>query len=631
MFPSRRAALPLPVPPRTTAVAGVVREAAVPPLVPPAHGSLGDLPFDNAAEAPTDVVLGRKQPDGGWRDVTAATFAAEVMGVAKGLIAHGLRPGDRLGLMSRTRYEWTLLDFAAWAAGLVPVPLYPTSSAEQVRWILKDSGAAACVVESAEQARLVERERADLPGLTKLWRIDAGCVPELVEAGRELPGTAVADRRAARGPEDIATLVYTSGTTGRPKGCVLTHANFLSEADNANHLLQPVYEALTREPASTLLFLPLSHVFGRTVAIGCLRARVRLGHTPSMRAEDLLADLAGFRPTFLAAVPYVLEKVYNTGRATAERQGRAAVFDRAASVARRYGEACEARRHGTGSGPGPRLRAARTLYEPLVYRRIRGGLGGKVRHVVTGGSPLGRRLGAFYAGAGIDVVEGYGLTETTGAFTVSPPQHPRLGAVGWPLPGAAVRIADDGEVLLRGDRVFAGYWDAERERAVAPMSGEWLPTGDLGALDEDGYLTITGRKKELIVTSGGKNVAPAPLEDRVRAHPLVSQCLVLGDDRPYVSALLTLDPDGLGHWCRMRGTEGKPIEELVRDAELLAAVQEAVDDANGLVSRAESIRRFAVLPVDFTVEAGHLTPSLKLRRPAIVRDFAAEIEALYEP
>ncbi|MFF4740395.1 AMP-dependent synthetase/ligase [Streptomyces sp. NPDC001262] len=624
------AAPPALVPPRTTAVDGTVREAHVPPLAPPVRqGSLGDLPFLNAAVAPLDVVLGRKQDDGTWRDVTAAAFAAEVAGVAKGLIAGGLQPGDRLAIMARTRYEWTLLDCAGWAAGLVTVPVYPTSSALQVRWILQDSGAAAIAVEGAEQAAVVEAERAQLPRLAHVWQFDDGCIPQLMDAGRPLPDAAVTERRAGRRPEDVATLIYTSGTTGRPKGCVLTHANFFAEVDNTTELLHPIFKSVSREPAATLLFLPLSHVFGRMVAVGCLRARARLGHAPSLRTEELRADLEGFRPTFLPAIPYVLEKIYNNGRATAERLGRAAVYDRAAAVAREYGEAVEAGRHGTGPGPGLRLRAERAFYDPLVYRKLRAALGGRVRYVLTGGSPLGRRLGAFYTGAGMEVFEGYGLTETTAAATITPPLRPKLGTVGWPLPGCRVRIADDGEVLLSGSHVFPGYWEAERGAAVPPAAGEWFATGDLGALDAEGYLTITGRKKELLVTSGGKNVAPAPLEDRLRAHPLVGQAIVVGDDRPYVAALLTLEPDGLAHWQKMRGMEGVPVEELVCDAGLRGSLQEAVDEANRLVSRAESIRRFAVLPVDFTEEAGHLTPSLKLKRSAIARDFAEEIEALY--
>ncbi|MET8512896.1 AMP-dependent synthetase/ligase [Streptomyces sp. NPDC005077] len=617
-------------PTKVRAADGSVRQVSVPPIAPPVRsGSLAEIPFDNAREAPGDAVLSRKQPDGSWQDVTAEQFAGEVLAVAKGLIAEGLRAGDRIAIMARTTYEWTLLDFAGWAAGLVTVPIYPTSSAFQARWILQDSGAVACAVETADEGRLISQERKQLGDLAHLWQFDTGALGRLKALGRDVPDDAVAARRATLEPETPATLIYTSGTTGRPKGCVLTHGNFFAEVDNAIELLHPVFKSVSKEPASTLLFLPLSHVFGRMVAIGCLRARVRLGHAPSIRTEDLLADLAGFRPSFLLAIPYVLEKVYNTGRATAEKMGRASSFDRAARIAQRYGQAVEAAEHGTGPGPGWGLRAARALYDPLVYRRIRAALGGHVRYAICGGSPLGRRLASFYAGAGIEIFEGYGLTETTAAATVTPPLKPRLGTVGWPLPGTAVRIADDGEVLLSGGQVFRGYWDTERGAPVPALDGGWFATGDLGALDEDGYLTITGRKKEIIMTTGGKNVAPAPLEDWLRAHPLVSQCMVVGDNRPFITALITLEADGLLHWRQMRKKQDVPIRDLVADEELRGALQRAVDEANRLVSRAESIRKFVVLPVDFTEEGGHLTPSLKLKRDAILRDFEAEVEELY--
>ncbi|MFI6083281.1 AMP-dependent synthetase/ligase [Streptomyces sp. NPDC051217] len=610
-------------------VDGVVRQVSVPPLVPPVpEGSLADIPFDNARYAPDEAVLSRKHADGRWRDVTAAAFADEVRAVAKGLIAEGLRPGDRLAIMARTTYEWTLVDFAAWAAGLVTVPVYPTSSAFQARWILQDSGAVACAVESEEQARLIASEQ--LPDLDRrLWTFDTGAVDALRAAGADVSDAELDARRAALSPDSVATLVYTSGTTGGPKGCVLTHANFFAEVDNCIELLHPVFKSVSKEPASTLLFLPLSHVFGRMVSVGCLRARVRLGHAPSLRTDDLIADLAGFRPTFLLAIPYVLEKVFNTGRATAEKLGRAASFDRAARIARRYGTAVEAAAAGTGPGPGLPLRAARALYDPLVYRRIRAALGGKVVQAICGGSPLGRPLAAFYAGAGITIFEGYGLTETTAAATVTPPLKPRLGTVGWPLPGTSVRIADDGEVLLRGGQVFTGYWDMEHGEPVPALDDGWFATGDLGALDDEGYLTITGRKKDIIVTSAGKSVAPAPLEDWLRAHPLIGQALVLGDTRPYVTALITLEADGLAHWCQMKKKEHLTRDELVLDEDLLSVLQRAVDEANRLVSRAESIRRFRVLPVSFTEQSGQLTPSLKVRRAAVVEEFAAEIDELY--
>lgn len=617
-------------PTKVRAADGTVQQVSVPAFAQPVRrGSLAEIPFDNAREAPSDAVLSRKRPDGSWQDVTAAEFAAEVLAVAKGLIAEGLRGGDRIAIMARTTYEWTLLDFASWAAGLVTVPIYPTSSAFQARWILQDSGAVACAVETAEQGRIISQERKQLGGLAHLWQFDTGALGRLKKLGENIPDDAVAARRATLEPETPATLIYTSGTTGRPKGCVLTHGNFFAEVDNAIELLHPVFKSVSKYPASTLLFLPLSHVFGRMVAIGCLRARVRLGHAPSIQTEDLLADLAGFKPSFLLAIPYVLEKVYNTGRATAEKMGRASSFDRAARIAQRYGQAVEAAEHGTGPGPGLGLRAARALYDPLVYRRIRAALGGHVRYAICGGSPLGRRLAAFYAGAGIEIFEGYGLTETTAAATVTPPLKPRLGTVGWPMPGTAVRIAQDGEVLLSGGQVFQGYWDTERGEAVPALDGGWFATGDLGALDEDGYLTITGRKKDIIITSGGKNVTPAPLEDWLRAHPLVSQCMVVGDNRSFITALITLEPDGLSHWRQMKKKQDVPMRELVHDEELRAALQRAVDEANRLVSRAESIRKFTVLPGDFTEDGGHLTPSLKLKRDAIARDFAGEIEELY--
>ncbi|MEU1202804.1 AMP-dependent synthetase/ligase [Streptomyces sp. NPDC005813] len=609
---------------------GVVREVSVPPLVGQVrHGSLADIPFDNADAAPGDVVLSRKAQDGTWQDVSAAEFAAQVLAVAKGLIAEGLVPGDRIAIMARTTYEWTLLDFAAWAAGLVTVPVYPTSSVFQTRWILQDSGAVALATESVAQAAALGPELDRMPDLRHMWVFEKGHVERLAELGQEIPDQEVTVRRGVLGPDTLATLIYTSGTTGRPKGCVLTHGNFFAEVDNAIELLHPIFKAKTSDAASTLLFLPLSHVFGRMVAIACLRARVKIGHAPSLQTEDLLADLGSFKPTFLLAIPYVLEKVFNTGRATAERMGRGASFDRAAGIARRYGEAVEARQHGTGPGPSRSLRAARALYDPLVYRRIRNALGGRVRHAICGGSPLGRRLAAFYAGAGIEIYEGYGLTETTAAATVTPPQKPRLGTVGWPLPGTRVRIAADGEILLSGGQLFRGYWDPHAGGVVDAAPDGWFATGDLGELDDGGYLAITGRKKEILITAGGKNVAPAPLEDWLRSHPLIAQCMVVGDRRPYVSALITLDPEGVAHWRRMNGKHAVPAELLTDDAQLLAILQRAVDDANRLVSRPESIRRFTVLPRDFTEEAGHLTPSMKLRREAIAREFADEIEGLY--
>ncbi|MEU6588361.1 long-chain fatty acid--CoA ligase [Streptomyces sp. NPDC046881] len=621
---------PVLVEPEIRRLDGAVREASVPPFAPPVtHGSLADLPYENAEAAPDQVVLSRKRTDGGWTDVTAARFAAEVQAVAMGLIAEGLMPGDRIAVMARTTYEWTLLDFAAWAAGLVTVPVYPTSSVFQTRWILHDSGAVALVTETAAQAAAIGPELAHLPDLRHVWVMEKDHVTRLAETGAPVPEGEVAVRRGMLGPDTLATLIYTSGTTGRPKGCALSHGNFFAEVDNAIELLHPVFKGKDEDP-SVLLFLPMSHVFGRMVAIACVRARVRLGHAPSLAPDELLPDMAAFKPTCLLTIPYILEKIYNSTRAKAEEGGRASVFDRAAAVARRYGEALEARQTGTGSGPSRARKTQRTFYDPLVYRRIRTAMGGRVRYAICGGSPLGRSLAAFYAGAGIEIFEGYGLTETTGASTVTPPLKPRLGTVGWPLPGTRVRIAADGEILLAGDHVLRGYWDPQAGGVVPATRDGWLPTGDIGELDDEGYLTITGRKKELLITAGGKSVAPAPLENWLRQHPLISQVMLVGDARPFVAALITLDPDGITHWRQMIGKHPVPPELLVGDLELTAVLQRAVDEANRMVSRPESIRRFTVLPVDFTEAAGHLTPSMKLRRDRVLRDFAPQVEALYE-
>ncbi|MFD3499001.1 AMP-dependent synthetase/ligase [Streptomyces sp. NPDC058676] len=622
---------PVLVEPEIRRLDGEVREVSVPPIVPPVtYGSLADLPFDNANAAPEDPVLSRRTEEGGWADLTSAEFAGEVLALAKGMIAEGLVPGDRVAIMARTTYEWTLLDFAAWAAGLVTVPIYPTSSVFQTRWILQDSGAVALVTETVAQASALGPELSHLPDLRHMWILEKSHLERLAELGQEVPDQEIAVRRGVLGPDTLATVVYTSGTTGRPKGCALTHGNFLAEVDNAIELLHPVFKSKTAGELSTLLFLPMSHVFGRMVAVACVRARVRLGHAPSLKAEDLLADLGSFKPTFLLVIPYMLEKVFNNARAKAESGGRVTLFDRATSVAGRYAEAVEARKAGTGSGPGPALKAARAFYDPLVYRRIRNAMGGRIRHIISGGSPLGRPIAAFFAGAGMEIYEGYGLTESTGAATVTPPLRPRLGTVGWPLPGTKVRIAADGEILLSGGQVFRGYWDPHGSGLIPSSPDGWFPTGDIGRLDDEGYLTITGRKKEILITAGGKNVAPAPLENWLRSHPLISQCMVLGDTRPYISALITLDMDGVSHWRRMNGKHSVPPELLVNDDELRTVLQRAVDEANKMVSRPESIRRFTILPRDFSEQAGHLTPSMKLRREAVMKDFAQEVEGLYE-
>ncbi|MGW1798093.1 AMP-dependent synthetase/ligase [Streptomyces sp. NPDC001984] len=616
---------------------GVVREARTPALVPQAaSGSTADLPFANAAEAPDAVILRRREA-GGWRPVTAAAFARDVTDTAKGLIAAGLEPGGRVAVMSRTRYEWTVLDFAIWAAGGQTVPIYATSSAEQVEWIVRDSGARYVVTETPENTATVNTGTVGHPEPPRVWTLDEGALAELTTLGRDVPDEEVTKRREALTPDTVATLCYTSGTTGRPKGCVLTHANLHAEAANTVQLLHPVFTEVTGQTASTLLFLPLAHILGRALQIACLMARIEIGHFPSIKPDELRPALREFRPTFLVGVPYLFEKIHDTGRATAEKIGRGASFDRADRIAVRFGESYLNKFLGTGKGPGPGLYAAWGLYDLLVYRRIRKELGGRMRYAISGGSPLDRNLNLFFYAAGIIVYEGYGLTETTAAATIVPPLQPRPGTVGQPVPGAAIRIADDGEVLIKGGLVFGSYWnnpaatDAVLWRSPRTESGgDWFATGDLGSLDDDGYLTITGRKKDILVTSGGKNVSPAVLEDRLRSRPPVGQCIVVGDNRPFVAALVTLDPEAVAHWLSVRKRPADtPLSELVRDDELRADVQRAVDYANQAVSRAESIRAFTLVEGEFTEDNGLLTPSLKVKRHAVTAAYAEQIEALY--
>ena len=588
-------------------------------LIPtPVATRLSDDVVRHGTETPGRVLLSRRV-DGAWRDVTAGDFLAEVRAVAKGLIASGVQVGDRVGLMSRTRYEWTLVDYAVWFAGGVTVPIYETSSAEQVEWILSDSGAVAVVLESekhaAVQAEVAERLRPDL----RVVVIDRGDLEGLRAAGAPVSDEELESRRTAVSATDLATIIYTSGTTGRPKGCSLSHLSFAFEAEN---VVASVPEIFTDPDGSTLLFLPLAHVFGRIIQIACISSGVRLGHSPDV--TNLLPDLAEFRPTFLLAVPRVFEKIFNGSRQKAIEGGRGPIFVRAAAVAIAYSEALDA------GGAGLWLKAQHALFDRLVFSKLRDAMGGQVRWAVSGGAPLGARLGHFFRGIDVTILEGYGLTETAGATTVNRPDVLRIGTVGRPFPGAAVRIADDGEVLLAGPHIFDGYWNNPQASAEVLEPDGWFHTGDLGALDEAGYLTITGRKKELLVTAGGKNVAPAVLEDRLRGHWIVSQCMVVGDARPYIAALVTVDPDSFPVWKAEHGKDADAsLADLLDDPDLLASVQHAVDDANRAVSKAESIRRFRILPVDWTETGGQLTPSMKLKRAVVMTEFAVDIEALY--
>lgn len=606
-----------------------MREFTVPPMAAAPHvGGLADVVFDYAEEDPHRVALGRKDAAGRWRDVTSATFRDEVLALAKGLIAHGVRFGDRVALMSRTRYEWTLFDFALWAVGAQSVPVYPTSSAEQVLWMLHDAEVSAVMVEHEDHSMTIASVIDRLPQLKRLWQLDAGAVSELVEAGAHVEDEVVHRHRRAVTPESVATVIYTSGTTGRPKGCVITHANFMFETETMASRWESVFHSKPGDEAATLLFLPLAHVFGRMVEVTAIRGRVKLGHQPELSAKALMPDLVSFRPTFILAVPYIFEKVFNGARRKAETEGRIGPFDKAVDIAVKYAEAMEARAFGTGPGPSAGLRMQHQFFDKVVYKKVREAMGGRIRHAMSGGSGMDRQLGLFFAGAGVTVYEGYGLTETTAAATANPPERTRYGTVGQPIPGTTVHIADDGEVWVYGANVFGGYLGAPKATAAVLNDG-WLATGDLGALDEDGYLTITGRKKEILVTSGGKSVSPAGLEERVRAHPLVAQCIVVGNDRPYIAALVTIDQESVEHWLAMQGRQALTPGELVRDPDLEMEVRRAVVAANTAVSQAESIRTFRILAHQFTEEHGLLTPSLKLKRKAIETAYASEVDALY--
>ncbi len=595
-------------------------EFGIPALIEiPDDAGLADVVFSRAAADPDEVMLRRRTAGGDWQDITSAAFRDQVSALAKGLIAAGIEPGDRVALMSRTRYEWTVADYAIWAAGAVSVPVYETSSAEQVQWIIGDSGARAAFAETDANAQTIASVRDRLPDLGPLWRIDA--LESLISAGADVTDDQLRQHRVRRRAGDLATIIYTSGTTGRPKGCELTHRNLLAAARNAVHAALP--EIFELADASTLLFMPLAHVFARIIEIGCLEAGAVLGHWPNV---GTVADgLREFRPTFLLAVPRVFEKVYNTAQQQAAASpAKARIFAAASATAVAYSQAL-------GSGrPGPGVQLRRALFDRLVYAKLRAAVGGKVRYAVSGGAPLGERLGHFFRGVGITVLEGYGLTETSAAAAVNKPSRNKIGTVGQPLPGVNARIADDGEVLVRGGIITNGYWHNDAATKEAIDAEGWLHTGDLGALDDEGFLRVTGRKKEIIVTAGGKNVAPAVLEDRLRAHPLISQCMVVGDGRPFIGCLITLDAEALEHWKQEHDKPaGATAADLATDPDLLADLQAAIDDANLAVSRAESIRKFRVLPVDFTTDNDYITPSLKVKRANVAKDFAADIEALY--
>ena len=601
-----------------------MREFSVPPLVTIGDAAnLTDPVWENAEQHPTTVQFARRA-DSGWEHVTCAQFRDDVVSVARGIIAAGVSPGERIALMSKTRYEWTLLDYAIWSAGAVSVPIYETSSPEQIEWILSDAGAVACIVETDAHRAQVESIHDAVPTMVRLWQIEAsgispGAVAELVAGGAQVATEDVDRRRRSAGADNLATIIYTSGTTGRPKGCMLTHRNMSSDIANAIPLMPDLF----REGAATLLFLPLAHSFARLIQLGVVQGRVRTAHTPDVK--NLIEDLKAFQPTFVLSVPRVFEKVHNSAKQHAHADGKGAIFDRAERVAIAYSEALD-----SPKGPGLMLRAQHGLLDRLVYAKLRAALGGRCGSAISGGAPLGARLAHFFRGMGLTIYEGYGLTETSPACAVNVRDHIRIGTVGRPLPGVTIRIADDHEIAVGGDIVFPGYWNNPDATAEAKDAEGWFHTGDLGSLDDDGYLSITGRKKEIIVTAGGKNVAPAVLEDRIRAHALVSQCMVIGDRQPFIAALVTIDEEALPAWKAANAkATAATIADLRTDTELLATIQAVVDEANRAVSKAESIRVFRILPGDFTEANGMLTPSLKVKRTVVAKEYADEIAAIY--
>ena len=594
-----------------------MNEISIPPLVPAATaGNLTNLIAERAWFEPERIIMSRPLGEG-WQPVTAREVEEEIRATAKGLIASGVQIGDRVAIMARTRYEWTILDFATWFAGGVVVPIYDTSSAEQIDWILNDSHSVAIIVETPALAELVKTVQ---PSHTRhMWTMTEDVLTVLREAGKHIGDDEIDRRRNAVTPASLATLIYTSGTTGKPKGVQLTHSNFLSECGN---VVQGASELFLKPGGSTLLFLPIAHVFGRMVQIGAISSGLHMAHC-SDPVGRLPMDLASFKPTFVLAVPRIFEKIYNGAEAKAEAAGKGDIFRKAAAVAIAYSEALDKKK------VSPILKLKHGLFDKLVYSKIRAGMGGRVEAAISGGAPLGVRLGHFYRGAGVTVLEGYGLTETTAGATLNLVGAQRVGSVGRPIPGTSVKIAEDGEVLLRGPIVMEGYWQNQAANDEVFDSERWFKSGDLGKLDEDGFLYIVGRKKELIVTAGGKNVAPAVLEDRLRAHPLVSQCMVVGDNQPFIAALVTLDPDALKGWVANNKKDGASIADLVNDPDLIAVVQTAVDEANKAVSKAESIRKFTLLTTDFTIAGGHLTAKLSVKRHVVAKEFAKEIDALF--
>ncbi|WP_406245659.1 AMP-dependent synthetase/ligase [Microbacterium sp. M] len=592
----------------------------VPAIVPAdPNANIADLLVERVKATPHLALFSVPQGDG-WRDITAADFQTAVVALAKGFIAAGVQPGDKVGFIARTTYEWTLVDFALFYAGAVMVPVYETSSPAQIQWILEDSGATGLIVESLDHFQRFDEVRGDLPLVRDVWQLHLDAIDALTAQGALIEDAEVERRRQIAVGSDIATLIYTSGSTGRPKGCVLTHSNFVELSRNSYVSLNSV---LSMPGASTVLFITTAHVFARFISILNIHAGVRTGHQPD--TKQLLQALGSFKPTFLLAVPRVFEKVYNSAEQKAEAGGKGKIFHAAAAAAIEHSRLLE---EGRKIPFGLKIKFA--LFDKLVYSKLRTAMGGNIAYAISGSAPLGARLGHFFHSLGVVILEGYGLTETTAPATVNQGDKSKIGTVGPALPGVSVRLADDGEIEVKGINVFKEYWNNPEATAAAFDDG-WFRTGDIGSFDSDGFLTITGRKKEIIVTAGGKNVAPAALEDPIRANPVVGQVVVVGDQKPFISALITLDPEMLPTWLANNGLDGSmSLAEASRNAAVREEVQRAVDVANSNVSRAESIRKFTILESEWTEASGHLTPKMSIKRNVILTDFADEISAIYD-
>jgi long-chain acyl-CoA synthetase len=596
-----------------------MRSYELPSLVDsPAHENITDLLLQRVSATPNIALFGIEDAPGVWREVNAQAFLDQVNDLARGFIASGIRPGDSVAIMSRTRYEWALIDFALWFAGAVSVPIYETSAPAQIEWVLSDSNSVALIVETKDHEARFEKIKANTPSVKQVWRLDDDSLFKLVGLGKNVSLDEVEKARSSRGLDDLATIIYTSGTTGKPKGCELLHRGFVDLCRNSQLELPEV----VKEGQATLLFLPLAHVYARFISILCVHGGIKVGHQPD--TKTVAAGMQSFKPHFLLAVPRVFEKVYNSAEQKAEAGGKGNIFRKAVQVAIDYSRAQTSKK-----GPSLSLKLQHKFFDALVYKKLRAAMGGNVKYAVSGGAPLGDRLGHFFRSIGLIVLEGYGLTETSAPAMIGRPSDAQIGKVGRVLPGCAVRIDDDGEILLKGSNVLRGYWRNPEATAAAIQDG-WFRTGDIGELDDQGFITITGRKKELIVTAGGKNVAPTALEDPLRASPIIAQAVVIGDQRPFVAALLSLDPEMLPVWLSNKGQKSDmTLTQAAQNPVVLAELQRKVDEVNETVSNAEAIKKFAVIETELTEESGHLTPSMKIKREVVARDFAPIIDEIY--